>query len=86
MGVPIATAIGVPLYSNVMGMIPIIESLVSKGLPLGTALAFLMAVTALSLPEIIILKKVLKKKLILTFVGVTALAIILTGYLFNILI
>ena len=85
-GVPVATAIGVPLYSNVMGMIPIVESLVAKGLPLGTALAFLMAVTALSLPEIIILKKVLKKKLILTFVGVTSVAIILTGWLFNILI
>lgn len=86
LGVPIATAIGIPLYSNVMGMIPIIESLVAKGLPLGTALAFLMAVTALSLPEIIILKKVLKKKLIITFVLVTGVAIILTGYLFNILI
>lgn len=85
-GVPIATIIGIPLYSNVMGMIPIIESLVAKGLPLGTALSFLMAVTALSLPEIIILKKVLKKKLIITFVGVTGVAIILTGYLFNILI
>lgn len=86
LGVPVATAIGVPLYSNVMGMIPIIESLVAKGLPLGTALAFLMSVTALSLPEIIILKKVLKRKLIFTFVGVTAGAIILTGWLFNLLI
>ncbi|MGM5480620.1 MAG: permease [Nanobdellota archaeon] len=85
-GVPIATAIGVPLYSNVMGMIPIVESLVAKGLPLGTALAFLMSVTALSLPEIIILKKVLKKKLIVTFIAVTAGAIILTGWLFNIII
>lgn len=85
-GVPIATLIGIPLYSNVMGMIPVIESLVSKGLPIGTALAFLMAVTALSLPEIIILKKVLKKKLIITFVAVTGVAIIITGYLFNILI
>jgi len=85
-GVPIATLIGIPLYSNVMGMIPIIESLVAKGLPLGTALAFLMAVTALSLPEIIILKKVLKKRLIITFVSVTGIAIILTGYLFNIII
>jgi uncharacterized membrane protein YraQ (UPF0718 family) len=85
-GVPIATLIGIPLYSNVMGMIPIIESLVSKGLPLGTALAFLMAVTALSLPEIIILKKVLKKKLIITFVLVTGTAILITGYLFNFLI
>ena len=86
LGVPIATLIGIPLYSNVMGMIPIIESLVSKGLPLGTALAFLMAVTALSLPEIIILKKVLKKKLIITFVLVTGTAILITGYLFNFLI
>ena len=86
LGVPIATLIGIPLYSNVMGMIPIIESLVAKGLPLGTALAFLMAVTALSLPEIIILKKVLKKKLIITFVLVTGIAILITGYLFNFLI
>jgi len=85
-GVPIATLIGIPLYSNVLGMIPIIESLVAKGLPIGTALAFLMAVTALSLPEIIILKKVLKKKLIIIFVAVTGTAIILTGYLFNLLI
>jgi len=86
LGVPIATLVRIPLYSNVLGMIPIVESLVSKGLPLGTALAFLMSVTALSLPEIIILKKVLKKKLIITFVAVTGLAILVTGYLFNILI
>ncbi len=85
-GVPIATLIGIPLYSNVMGMIPIVESLVSKGLPVGTALAFLMAVTALSLPEIIILKKVLKRKLIITFVAVVGIAILITGYLFNLLI
>lgn len=85
-GVPIATLIGIPLYSNVLGMIPIIESLVSKGLPLGTALAFLMAVTALSLPEIVILKKVLKRKLIITFVLVVGFAILITGYLFNFLI
>lgn len=83
LGVPVATLIGIPLYSNVMGMIPIIESLVAKGLPIGTALAFLMAVTALSLPEIIILKKVLKKKLIIVFVAITGIAILLTGYLFN---
>jgi len=86
LGVPIATLIGIPLYSSVIGMIPIIESLVAKGLPIGTALAFLMAVTALSLPEIIILKKVLKKKLIITFVIVTGIAILITGYLFNFLI
>lgn len=85
-GVPIATLVGIPLYSNVLGMIPIVESLVSKGLPLGTALTFLMSVTALSLPEIIILKKVLKKKLIIAFILITSLAILFTGYLFNILI
>ena len=85
-GVPIATLIGIPLYSNVLGMIPIIESLVAKGLPIGTALAFLMAVTALSLPEIIILKKVLKKKLIIAFIVITGLAILFTGYLFNLII
>lgn len=85
-GVPVATLIGIPLYSNVMGMIPIVESLVAKGLPLGTALAFLMSVTALSLPEIIILKRVLKRKLIITFVAVTGIAILFTGYLFNVLI
>ncbi|WP_269851208.1 permease [Methanosarcina horonobensis] len=62
LAVPIAVLIGVPLYSNVMGMIPIVESLIGKGLPIGTSLAFLMSVTAVSLPEMIILKKVLKKK------------------------
>ncbi len=86
LGVPIATIIGVPLYSNVLGMIPIVESLVAKGLPLGTALAFLMAVTALSLPEIVILKKVLKPRLIMAFVAITGIAIVLTGYLFNFLV
>ena len=84
--VPIAILIGVPLYSNVMGMIPIVESLVGKGLPLGTALAFLMSVTALSLPEMLILQKVLKPKLIGTFIGIVALAIMMTGYLMNIIL
>ncbi len=62
LAVPIAVLIGVPLYSNVMAMIPIVESLIGKGLPIGTSLAFLMSVTAVSLPEMVILKKVLKKK------------------------
>jgi len=83
--VPIAVVIGVPLYSNVMGMIPIVESLIGKGLPIGTALAFLMAVTALSLPEMIILKKVLKNELIGAFVLIVTVSIIFTGYLFNII-
>jgi len=84
--VPIATLLGVPLYANVLGTIPIAESLIGKGLPIGTALAFLMAVTALSLPEMIILKKVLKTKLIIIFVSIVTISIIFTGYLFNILI
>lgn len=68
LAVPIAVIIGVPLYSNVMGMIPVVGSLIGKGLPVGTAIAFLMAVTALSLPEMVILKKVLKNELIDAFV------------------
>jgi uncharacterized membrane protein YraQ (UPF0718 family) len=83
LAVPIAVIIGVPLYSNVMAMIPVIESLIGKGLPVGTALAFLMAVNAISLPEIIILKKVLKNELIAAFVLIVTLSIIFTGYLFN---
>lgn len=86
LAVPIAVLIGVPLYSNVMAMIPIVESLIEKGLPIGTSLAFLMSVTAVSLPEMIILKKVLKKELIAIFVSIIAISIIFTGYLFNILL
>ena len=84
--VPLAVLIGIPLYSNVMGLIPITESLIGKGLPVGTALAFLMSVTALSLPEMIILKKVLKTKLIVIFILVVASGILVTGYMFNLLI
>jgi len=86
LAVPIAVLIGVPLYSNVMAMIPIVESLIGKGLPVGTALAFLMSVTAVSLPEMVILRKVLKKELIAIFVSIVALSIIFTGYLFNMLL
>jgi len=86
LAVPIAVLIGVPLYSNVMAMIPIVESLIGKGLPVGTSLAFLMSVTAVSLPEMIILKKVLKNELIAIFVSIVAVSIIFTGYLFNILL
>lgn len=84
--VPVAVAIGVPLYSNVMAMIPVVESLIGKGLPVGTALAFLMAVNGISLPEIIILKKVLKNELIGAFVLIMTISIIFTGYLFNIIL
>lgn len=84
--VPIAVAIGVPLYANTAGTIPIVTSLIEKGVPLGTALAFMMAVTALSFPEMVILRRVLKKPLLAVFFGTVAIAIILTGYLFNLII
>jgi uncharacterized membrane protein YraQ (UPF0718 family) len=79
----LAVLIGIPLYSNAEGVIPIVQALWAKGLPLGTTLAFMMAVTGLSLPEIIILRKVLKPKLLATFVGVVGVGIIIVGYVFN---
>lgn len=81
--VPLAVIIGIPLYSNAAGIIPLVSALTEKGVALGTALAFMMAVTALSLPEFMILKKVMKIKLILIFASVVGLGIIFTGYLFN---
>jgi hypothetical protein len=84
--VPIAVLIGVPLYSNAAGILPVVQSLIAKGLPLGTSLAFMMAVTALSLPEMMILRKVMKTKLLILYFGIVTLGIIFTGYLFNILI
>jgi uncharacterized protein len=81
--VPIAVLLGVPLYSNAAGVIPIVYTLMQKGLTLGTALAFMMAVTALSLPEMIILRKVLKLKLLAVFVGIMTVTIIAVGYIFN---
>ncbi len=84
--VPLSVLIGVPLYSNAAGIIPIVAVLLEKGASLGTALAFMMSVIALSLPEIIILKKVLKLPLILTFVSVVAVGIMMVGYLFNFLL
>jgi len=82
-GVPLAILIGVPMYSNAAGIIPIVSVLIEKGVSLGTALAFMMSVIALSLPEIIILKKVLKWQLIAIFVGIVTFGIICVGYLFN---
>ncbi|HNP88428.1 MAG TPA: permease [Kouleothrix sp.] len=84
--VPAAVIIGVPLYSNAAGIIPVVQALMSKGAALGTVLAFMMSVVALSLPELIILRRVLKPRLIATFVMVVALGIIAIGYLFNLLI
>ncbi|MCM0083167.1 permease [Geomonas sp. Red32] len=81
--VPLAVLIGVPLYSNAAGIIPIVHALMEKGLPIGTVLAFMMAVTALSFPEAVILKNVLKARLLATFFGIVAVAIIVVGYLFN---
>ena len=86
LAVPVAVILGVPLYSNAAGVIPIVQALMSKGLPLGTTLAFMMAVTALSFPEMVILSQVLKKQLIMTFVGIVSVSIIIVGYVFNILI
>ena len=83
--VPLAVLIGVPMYSNAAGIIPIVQALLGKGAALGTVLAFMMSVIALSLPEAIILRKVLKPRLIATFFGVVALGILLVGYLFNLL-
>jgi uncharacterized protein len=84
--VPVAVLLGVPLYLNAAGVIPVVQALMAKGAALGTVLAFMMAVVALSLPEMIILRRVLKPRLIATFVGVVALGIIAIGYLFNLVI
>jgi len=81
--VPLSVLIGVPLYSNAAGIIPIVSVLIEKGASLGTALAFMMAVIGLSLPEMIILRKVLKLPLIFTFIGIVASGIMVVGYLFN---
>jgi uncharacterized membrane protein YraQ (UPF0718 family) len=83
--VPIATLIGVPMYGSCAAIVPIAVVLFQKGVPIGTALAFMMAVAALSLPEAIILRRAMKLKLIAIFFGIVTLAIILTGYLLNFL-
>jgi uncharacterized protein len=79
----IAVLVGIPLYSNAAGIMPLVQALHDKGLPMGTLLAFMMAVVALSLPELILLRRVLKPPLIVTFVGVTGAGIVAVGYLFN---
>jgi uncharacterized protein len=84
--VPAAVLLGIPLYSNAAGVIPIVSALMEKGASLGTVLAFMMSVVGLSLPETIILRRVLKPQLIAVFVGTVALAIIITGYLFNLVL
>ena len=84
--VPLAVLIGVPLYSNAAGVMPIVQALLGKGAALGTVLAFMMAVIGLSLPETIILRKVLKPRLIAIFIGVVGTGILLVGYLFNLIL
>jgi hypothetical protein len=86
LAVPLAVILGVPLYANIAGVMPITEALVNKGMPMGTVLAFTMAVTALSLPEIVILKKVLRPQLLAVFVGLMTIGIISIGYIFNALL
>ena len=83
--VPVSVLIGIPLYSNAAGIIPIVSVLIEKGASLGTALAFMMSVIGLSLPETIILKKVLKLPLIFTFIGIVAVGILIVGFLFNLI-
>lgn len=83
LAVPALVALGIPLYANAAGTIPVIEALLGKGLPVGSALAFMMAITALSLPEMVILRKVMKPRLLAVFAGIVAAGIIAIGYLFN---
>lgn len=84
--VPIATILAVPMYSNASGILPVVQVLVAKGIPLGTAIAFMMGVVGLSLPEAMLLKKVMTIKLIAIFFGVVTLCIIISGYLFNLIL
>ncbi len=84
--VPLSVILAVPLYSSASGIIPVVQVLVAKGIPLGTAIAFMMGVVGLSFPEAMLLKKVMKMKLILTFFGVVTLCIIFSGYLFNVIL
>lgn len=84
--VPLVVLIGIPLYSNAAGVIPLVSVLTEKGVAMGTTLAFMMSITALSLPEFMILRRVMKLKLILIFAGIVALGIIFTGYFFNLIL
>ena len=85
LAVPMVVILAVPLYSNAAGTIPIVQALLGKGLPLGTTLSFMMAVTAISLPELIILRRVMRLPLLLVFVGIVTSGILAIGYLFNVL-
>lgn len=84
--VPLAVLLGIPMYANAAGMIPVVSALLEKGAALGTALAFMMAVTALSAPEAVLLRKVLKPRLLATFFGIVTLGILVVGWIFNLLL
>ncbi len=84
--VPVAVLIGVPMYSNAAGILPVVQALLGKGAALGTVMAFMMSVIALSAPEMIILRKVLKPQLIAVFAGVVAAGIMLVGFVFNLVL
>ncbi len=86
LAVPLAAVLGIPLYSNAAGILPLVEALYAKGLPMGTVLAFMMSVVALSLPEMILLRRVLRPRLIATFAGVVAVGILAVGFLFNLVL
>ena len=81
----IATLIGIPVYADIFGTIPIAEALYAKGIEVGTILAFMMGVTIMSIPSIVLLKTVVKNKLLIVFIGICLLGVILTGYLFNLI-
>lgn len=83
LAVPVAVLVGIPLYSNAAGMVPVIGALAEKGMAIGTALAFMMSVIGLSLPEMVILRRVLKPKLLAAFALVLFIAFVVTGYVFN---
>jgi len=85
LGVVLATLVGVPMYADIFGTIPVAEALLQKGAQLGTVLAFMMAVTTLSLPSLVMLRKAIKPKLLWLFIGVCTVGIILVGYLFNLI-
>ena len=84
--VPAAVVVGIPMYSNAAGIVPVIQALLGKGAALGTVLAFMMSVIALSLPEMVILRKVLKPTMIAIFIAVVGSGILMVGYLFNVII
>ena len=86
LAVPVAVGIGVPLYSNAAGVLPLVEALHAKGLAMGTVLAFMMSVVALSVPEMVLLRRVLKPRLLAVFVGVVAAGILTVGLLFNLIL